>query len=420
MKKRIAVIIGLVILIAGSLLFYNEYNKKTIYEGLSMSFVEDRVIEYGSEMSGESLIMSYDGELITIPEIDTMTVGEQVLTYNISKDKITKSFDCMIEVTDTKSPVIKIKKDKLTINVDDTINIEDNISSVTDEIDGSLSYKKTIDEQDVGCYTYTSDVNTKKAGTYSVNITATDINGLKTTKSFSVVVKEKEESQTETVSDHLSYNADLTISKNKVIVINAGHQSKGDSSKEANGPGSSVMKAKVTTGATGVSSKVTESQINLDVAKKLKSELESRGYTVYMIRTTQNVNISNKERALIANEYKPGAVISIHCDSISNSSTTGAQTIAIASDNPYCQGLYKASSSLAKNVINAYCKETGLKNRGVSYRNDLTGLNWSTVPSVYIELGFISNKTEDQLLTDSSFQSKCAKGIANGLDEYFK
>ena len=139
-----------------------------------------------------------------------------------------------------------------------------------------------------------------------------------------------------------------------------------------------------------------------------------------MTRTSQNVNISNAQRAQIGNQSKAGAVISIHCDGSTNSSVRGAHTIAIAKNNPYCPSIYNASSSLATKVINAYCKETGISNKGVSYRNDLTGLNWSEVPAIYIEMGFLTNPTEDQLLANDSFQSKCAKGIANGIDQYFQ
>ena len=74
----------------------------------------------------------------------------------------------------------------------------------------------------------------------------------------------------------------------------------------------------------------------------------------------------------------------------------------------------------SQSVIQSYSAATGIKSRGVSYRNDLTGINWSQVPSIYIEMGFISNVSEDKLLADSSFQNKCAKGIADGIDKYFQ
>lgn len=87
-----------------------------------------------------------------------------------------------------------------------------------------------------------------------------------------------------------------------------------------------------------------------------------------MTRTKNNVNISNKERALL---------------------------------------------------ISAYCKETGLRNRGISYRDDLTGTNWSTVPTTLIELGFMTNSTEDRYMASASGQKAMVKGLADGIDAYF-
>ena len=156
--------------------------------------------------------------------------------------------------------------------------------------------------------------------------------------------------------------------------------------------------------------------------RKLRNELQTRDYTFIMIRTGQSVNISNKEHAMIGNNNNAAAVIYLHCDG-AGSSARGAHTIAPASDNPYCSSIYSASysvsSRLAQNVISSYCAKTGIKNRGVSYRNDLSGLNWSEVPAIYIEMGFITNATEDQLLNDDAFQTKCAQGIADGINTYF-
>lgn len=152
--------------------------------------------------------------------------------------------------------------------------------------------------------------------------------------------------------------------------------------------------------------------------RKLRNELQTRDYTFIMIRTGQSVNISNKEHAMIGNNNHAAAVIHLHCDG-AGSSARGAHTIAPGSDNPYCPSIYSASSKLAQKVISSYCAKTGIKNRGVSYRNDLSGINWSEVPAIYIEMGFITNATEDQLLNDNAFQTKCAQGIADGINTYF-
>ncbi|WRK53159.1 lipoprotein [Coprobacillaceae bacterium CR2/5/TPMF4] len=66
------------------------------------------------------------------------------------------------------------------------------------------------------------------------------------------------------------------VGDNKLIVIDAGHQRYGNSSKEPIGPGASTTKAKVTTGATGVSTGKLESEINLEVAFKLQEKLEAQ------------------------------------------------------------------------------------------------------------------------------------------------
>ncbi len=253
-----------------------------------------------------------------------------------------------------------------------------------------------------------------------MTIIAIDKSGNKAKKELAITVQKKKETVSNQQRNQSSPQQYKANPNNKIIVIDPGHQGKGNSEKEAIGPGSSTKKAKVTTGTTGgVSSRKAESQINLEIGLKLRTELQSRGYTVIMTRTTQNVNLSNQQRAEIGNKNNAAAVIHLHCDG-GESSVRGAHTISPAKNNPYCSEIFKASSKLAQSVIQSYSAATGIKSRGVSYRNDLTGINWSQVPSIYIEMGFISNVSEDKLLADSSFQNKCAKGIADGIDKYFQ
>ena len=89
----------------------------------------------------------------------------------------------------------------------------------------------------------------------------------------------------------------------KIIVIDAGHQNYAMNDTEPNGPGSSVMKFKLSSGTVGVATGVWEHELNLEVALMLRDLLLERGYTVIMIRETGNVTISNAERAQIANKY---------------------------------------------------------------------------------------------------------------------
>ncbi len=218
-------------------------------------------------------------------------------------------------------------------------------------------------------------------------------------------------------SDIISYT--VNVEGKKKIAIDAGHQKQGDSSTEPAGPGSSVKKAKVAGGATGVATGVPEYQLTLDVAKKLQKELLDRGYEVYMVRTKNNVNISNKKRAVKVNKSGSDIYIRIHGDSASSSSARGASALYPSKSNPYVGKLSKKSLKLSKAVLNSYCDVTGIKNRGCIIRDDLTGTNWSEIPVTLIEMGFMSNSAEDKKMQKKAFQNKMAKGMADGIDSYF-
>ena len=204
-----------------------------------------------------------------------------------------------------------------------------------------------------------------------------------------------------------------------LVVIDAGHQSKQMTDTEPNGPGSSTMKAKVASGTEGVSTGNEEYKINLKVALFLRDELLSRGYSVIMTRETNDVKLSNVDRAQIANEAGADAMIRIHCNSSEKSSVKGALGICQSADNPYCGDIYKKCLKLTKAVLNGHCEATGRKNTGVWETDTMTGTNWCEVPNTIIEMGYMSNPDEDERMGTEEFQRQAAIGIADGLDDYF-
>ena len=209
------------------------------------------------------------------------------------------------------------------------------------------------------------------------------------------------------------------LSKEKYIVcLDPGHQTKGNPALEEIAPNSDKKKAKVTTGTRGVVTKKYESELMLEIALKLKTSLESKGYKVIMTRTKNDVDISNKERAIFANDSKADVYIRLHADGSENKNAAGASVLTSSPKNKYTTKVQKESEKFSKILLEEYVKATGAKNRGLIYRDDLTGTNWATVPNTLIELGFMSNAEEDKKLSEKDYQDKIVKGIVNGIDRY--
>lgn len=206
-----------------------------------------------------------------------------------------------------------------------------------------------------------------------------------------------------------------------LVVIDAGHQGPGQdmSGYEAIAPGSEETKPRIVSGTQGTTTGLCEYELNLNVALHLRDILEERGYRVIMTRETHDINISNIERAEVANSAGADIMVRIHANGDNNSSVAGALTMSPSAANPYVGSMYEQCNALSRCIIDSYCAATGLANDGILEVDNMTGINWCQVPVTIVEMGFMTNPGDDTYMADSDNQYVMAEGIANGIDQYF-
>jgi N-acetylmuramoyl-L-alanine amidase len=199
-----------------------------------------------------------------------------------------------------------------------------------------------------------------------------------------------------------------------VVCIDPGHQAHSDTKLEPVGPEAKSEKPRATGGATGVATAVPEHEIALQVSMNLKKRLEDAGFKVVMTRTTNDVRLSNAQRASIANRAKADLFVRIHCGVSTNPSDSGVSTYYPVK-NHWTSRILKRSRSAAKSIDAALTSATGASGHGAQTQAGIAGFNWSKVPSVFVEVGYLSNPVEDKLLSSPNHQDKVADGLAQGI-----
>lgn len=203
-----------------------------------------------------------------------------------------------------------------------------------------------------------------------------------------------------------------------VIVIDAGHQLHAMSDTEPIGPGATEQKAKVTGGTQGSFTGLAEYELNLRVALALRDQLIQKGYCVVMIRESNEVEISNAERAQLANAMGADVNIRIHANGDADASLKGAMAVCQTPQNPYNAGIYEDCHALSEAVVDAFCAATGISQRNIWETDTMTGTNWAQVPTTILEMGFMTNAEDDAAMAAEDFAASAAAGIVCGIEKY--
>ncbi|PFP28951.1 N-acetylmuramoyl-L-alanine amidase [Bacillus sp. AFS073361] len=206
--------------------------------------------------------------------------------------------------------------------------------------------------------------------------------------------------------------------KDFLVVIDPGHQRSANLGQEPVGPGALENKIKVTGGTAGVATGKPEYKLTLEASLILGKLLEKRGVKVIYTRTSHDVNMSNKERAEIANQNHADLFVRIHADGSTNRNVKGLSVLTPSDDDPYTKAIYQDSLKASQLILDETKKNPAVKVNGISFRSDLSGFNWSKVPSTLIEMGFMSNPSEDKNLSDTGYLTNLVTNISDGIINY--
>jgi N-acetylmuramoyl-L-alanine amidase len=199
------------------------------------------------------------------------------------------------------------------------------------------------------------------------------------------------------------------------VVLDPGHDLRANLATEPIGPGSSTRKIKDGGGTHGVVSGLREADLNLAVALRVRTLLERAGVRVVMTRTrTAGTSVGNIARARIANRARAGLFLRIHADGSTDPSARGTHTLYPAYRRGWTDDVYVQSKRAARLVQRSVRASLGLPDRGLQERSDYTGFNWADVPVILVEMGFMTNRTEDRLLATPGYQQRAAVGLCRG------
>ncbi|GAA4197488.1 N-acetylmuramoyl-L-alanine amidase [Streptosporangium oxazolinicum] len=214
----------------------------------------------------------------------------------------------------------------------------------------------------------------------------------------------------------------------KVVVIDPGHNGQNyRHPAEINKQVDVLTQSKAcdTTG-TATDNGYSEAAFTWDVSQRLAKILKSRGATVKLTRDSNSgVGPCITQRAAIGNRAKADAAISVHADG-SSPANHGFHVIMPKKIGGPVDPVVNASRKLGLDVRNAFRRGTGLSystyigKDALDYRNDLGGLNLSTVPKIFIESGNMRNPAEAAKFQQPAFRQRIALALANGLQQYLK
>ena len=200
-----------------------------------------------------------------------------------------------------------------------------------------------------------------------------------------------------------------------VVVVDPGHDRLANLRTEPIGPGSATRKILDGGGTHGVVTGIREPDLTLAVSLRLRQLLRRAGVRVVMTRTrTAGESMGNVARARIANGARAGLFLRVHADGAGSSDARGTHTLTPALRRGWTDDVYGDSRRAARLVQAELVRALRFPDRGIQERSDYTGFNWADVPVILVELGFMTNPSEDRALARRAVRERAAVGLCRG------
>jgi N-acetylmuramoyl-L-alanine amidase len=200
-----------------------------------------------------------------------------------------------------------------------------------------------------------------------------------------------------------------------VVVVDPGHDRLANLRTEPIGPGSATRKILDGGGTHGVVTGIREPDLTLAVSLRLRELLRRAGVRVVLTRTrTAGESMGNVARARIANGARAGLFLRVHADGAGSSDARGTHTLTPALRRGWTDDVYGDSRRAARLVQTELVRALRFPDRGIQERSDYTGFNWADVPVILVELGFMTNPSEDRALARPAVRERAAAGLCRG------
>ncbi|WP_431044700.1 N-acetylmuramoyl-L-alanine amidase [Streptomyces sp. P1-3] len=220
--------------------------------------------------------------------------------------------------------------------------------------------------------------------------------------------------------------------KGKVIVIDPGHnpRNREHTAKIARLVDIGTNKKECDTTGAATNSGYAEASFTLDVSRRVREILQTRGAKVTFTQDDDRpYGPCVDERAEIGNRAHADAAVSVHADG-SGTGNRGFHVIAPASvrgGEADTSAIVAPSHTLARHLVREFGEATGTEpanylggGTGLTVRDDLGGLNLSTIPKVFIECGNMRDPKDAKLITDAAWRQRAAQGIAQGITDFLR